>query len=110
MRTAADGTVTWSNDQVLGAEFGIKNSTFPEAISSAFNSSAVAGDDNRAPGAFLGTTPPGDYTNTSFTGVWLLFISSRFDGGVTARPIDATPNDPVQRRSICNAGTAAATY
>jgi PKD repeat protein len=107
IHTAADGTVTWSNDQVLGAEFGIKNSTFPEAISSAFNPSAVSADDNRAAVAFLGTTAAGDYTNTSFKGAWHLFVSTTVDGGVSWRTVDATPNDPVQRGSICNLGTTA---
>lgn len=107
MRTAANGTVTWSNDQLLGTEFGIKNSTFPEAISSAFNPAAVAADDNRAAVAFLGTTAAGDYTNTSFSGTWHLFIATTFDGGVTWKTVDATPNDPVQRGSICNLGTTA---
>jgi PKD repeat protein len=104
-KVAANGTVTWSNDQLLGAEFGIKNAVFPAAISSAFNPSAMDSDDNRAAVAFLGTTASGDYTNTSFKGTWHLFISTTFDGGVTWKTIDATPNDPVQRGSICTLGT-----
>jgi hypothetical protein len=110
-RLGSDGTTyTWSNDQVLGAEFGLKNATFPEAISSAFNPSAVDADDNRAAVAFLGTTAPGDYTQTSFNGTWHLFISTTFDGGVTWNTVDATPNDPVQRGSICNLGTTACNH
>ena len=104
-KVAANGAVTWSNDQVIGADLGIKNAVFPEAISSAFNPSAVADDDNRAAIAFLGTTAAGDYTNTSFQGVWHLFVSTTFDGGVTWKTVDATPNDPVQRGSICTLGT-----
>lgn len=104
-RRNVDGTYTWSNDQILGAEFNIKNAVFPAAISSAFNPSAVDADDNRAAIAFLGSTAPGDYTNTSFPGSWHLFIATTFDGGVTWKTVDATPNDPVQRGSICTLGT-----
>lgn len=104
-RRNANGTYTWSNDQVLGADLGIKNAVFPAAVSSALNPSAVAADDNRAAVAFLGSTAPGDYTNTSFPGSWHLFISTTFDGGVTWKTVDATPTDPVQRGSICTLGT-----
>lgn len=104
-RRNADGTYTWSNDQVLGADLGIKNAVFPAAVSSGQNPSAVAADDNRAAVAFLGSTALGDYTNTSFPGSWHLFIATTFDGGVTWKTVDATPNDPVQRGSICTLGT-----
>ena len=104
-RRNPDGTYTWSNDQVLGAELGIKNAVFPAATSSALNPSAVDADDNRAAIAFLGSTAAGDYTNTLFPGSWHLFISTTFDGGVTWKTVDATPNDPVQRGSICTLGT-----
>jgi hypothetical protein len=107
---ASNGTVTWSNDQLVGGNFNIKNSVFPEAISSAFNPSAIAADDNRAAIAFLGTTAPGDYTNTSFTGSWHLFVSTTLDGGVTWTTVDATPTDPVQRGSICTLGTTACNH
>jgi len=109
-KVAANGTVTWSNDQLVGGNFNLKNAVFPEATSSAFNPSAVASDDNRAAISFLGTTAPGDYTNTSFTGIWHLFISTTLDGGVTWTTVDATPNDPVQRGSICTLGTTACNH
>ena len=90
---------TWINDQEVGTEFGIQNATFPEL---------VAGDDNRAAYAFFGTTVPGNYTSqASFpaSAAWHLYIATTFDGGVTWTTVDATPNDPVQRGSICNLGT-----
>jgi hypothetical protein len=90
---------TWVNDQEVGTEFGIQNSTFPEL---------VAGDDNRASFAFLGTTVAGNYTSQgSFpaSAPWHLYIATTFDGGQNWTTIDATPNDPVQRGSICNLGT-----
>ncbi|MFL6528963.1 MAG: dockerin type I domain-containing protein, partial [Chthoniobacterales bacterium] len=94
-----DQGATWTNDQEVGQEFGIQNSTFPEL---------VAGDDNRAAYAFFGTTVAGNYTSqASFppSAPWHLYIATTFDGGVTWTTIDATPNDPVQRGSICNLGT-----
>ncbi|HKP39079.1 MAG TPA: PKD domain-containing protein [Pyrinomonadaceae bacterium] len=94
-----DQGATWVNDQDVGAIFGIQNSTFPEV---------VAGDDNRAAYAFLGTTVAGDYTNQATynqSAPWHLYIATTFDGGQTWTTVDATPNDPVQRGSICNLGT-----
>src|SRR6266404_1429452 len=94
-----DQGATWTNDQEVGIAFGIQNSTFPEL---------VAGDDNRAAYAFLGTTVAGNYTSqASFpsSAPWHLYIATTFDGGVSWTTVDATPNDPVQRGSICNLGT-----
>ncbi|MEP6821338.1 MAG: hypothetical protein ABI946_03210 [Chthoniobacterales bacterium] len=90
---------TWVNDQEVGTEFGLQSATFPEL---------VAGDDNRAAYAFFGTMVPGNYTSqASFPpdAAWHLYIATSFDGGVTWTTVDATPNDPVQRGSICNLGT-----
>lgn len=94
-----DRGVNWHDNKEVGAEFGIKNSTFPVV---------VAGDNLRAAYAFLGTLSEGDYGDPpSFGGVWHLFIATTFDGGVTWTTVDATPHDPVQRGSICNQGTTA---
>lgn len=90
---------TWTNDTDVGASLGIQNSTFPEL---------VAGDDNRAAYAFFGTTVPGNYTdqaNYNQSAPWHLYISTTLDGGLNWTTVDATPNDPVQRGSICNLGT-----
>jgi hypothetical protein len=66
----------------------------------------VAGDSNRAAFAYIGTTTGGNYQDTAnFKGVWHLYISTTYDGGLTWVTTDATPNDPVQRGSICTAGT-----
>ncbi|MFN2455015.1 MAG: PKD domain-containing protein [Pyrinomonadaceae bacterium] len=91
-----DQGATWESDQDVGTQLGINNITFP---------AVVAGDKDRAAYTFLGTPTPGNYTNESFTGVWHLYIASTFDGGRTWTTVDATPNDPVQRGSICNLGT-----
>jgi hypothetical protein len=88
---------TWAHDQDVGRSFGIQNSVFP---------AVVAGDDNRAAFAFLGTPTGGNYQDAArFKGVWHLYVATTFDGGKSWVTADATPKDPVQRGSICTAGT-----
>ncbi|MGN6332102.1 MAG: sialidase family protein, partial [Motilibacteraceae bacterium] len=88
---------TWLYDQNVGAALGIKNVVFP---------TVVAGDDDRAAFAFLGTTTGGNYQDaTTFTGVWHLYVATTYDGGQTWSTVDATPTDPVQKGSICTGGT-----
>ena len=60
----------------------------------------VAGDDNRAAMAFLGSTTPGDDQQNSFVGTWHLYIAMTFDGGKTWTTTDATPDHPIQRGCI----------
>jgi hypothetical protein len=89
--------IVWTSNHDVGSALGIQNVTFPEV---------VAGDDNRAAYAFLGTTTTGYYQDPeNFQGNWHLYIAETFDGGTTWTTVDATPNDPVQRGSICNSGT-----
>ncbi len=88
---------TWTDQQTVGAEFGIQNAVFP---------AMVAGDDDRAALAFIGTPTGGNYQDTAnFKGVWHLYVATTYDGGKTWQTADATPNDPVQRGSICTGGT-----
>jgi len=104
---AADGTPrvavsrdkgkTWTDDQNVGASLGIHNVVFP---------AVVAGDDDRASFAFIGTTTAGNYQDaTNFKGDWHLYISTTIDGGAHWKTVDATPTDPVQKGSICTGGT-----
>jgi BNR repeat-like domain len=86
---------TWSNDQDVGASFSIQNSVFP---------AVVAGDDNRAAFAFLGTPTAGDFQSSTFAGIWHLYIADSYDGGSSWTTVDATPNDPVQRNCIWLSG------
>jgi hypothetical protein len=89
---------TWSNPVDIGAPFGIKNSAFPVA---------VAGDSDRAAVAFLGTPYGGGGAfgdDPNWPGVWHLYVSTTYDGGQTWTTVDATPNDPVQRGTICGGG------
>jgi hypothetical protein len=95
--TSRNHGVSWANGQDVGAQLGVKNIVFP---------TMVAGDDNRAAFAYLGSTTGGDYQNaTTFHGVWHLYVSTTIDGGAHWKTVDATPNDPVQRGSICTGGT-----
>ncbi len=92
-----DKGVSWTDNQPLGTEYTINNAVFP---------TVVAGDDNRAAVAFIGTPTDGNYQDTAnFKGVWHLYVSISYDGGKTWVTSDATPKDPVQRGSICTGGT-----
>jgi plastocyanin len=95
--TSTDRGKTWKYGQKVGQDFGVKNAVFP---------TLVAGSDQRATYAYLGTTSGGDYQNAAtFKGVWHLYLSTTYDGGKTWVTSDATPHDPVQRGSLCTAGT-----
>jgi hypothetical protein len=95
--TSHDHGATWANGQDVGAQLGVQNVVFP---------AMVAGDDDRAAFAFLGSTTGGNYQDaTNFHGVWHLYIATTIDGGSSWQTVDATPTDPVQRGSICTGGT-----
>ena len=101
-RTAVshDTGTTWTNDQDVGAQLGLKRIAFP---------AVVAGDPDRAAFAFYGTTTDvgNDHVNEAdgtFSGIWYLYISSTFDGGQTWTTVNATPGDPIQRGAICDDG------
>ena len=89
--------IAWSPSQDVGASFATRNTAFPAVI---------AGDDDRAADAFLGTPAGGDFQSQSFRGVWHLYVAHTFDGGQTWTTVDATPDDPVQRGCIWLGGGA----
>jgi hypothetical protein len=92
-----DRGLTWQSDQDVGVALGVQNIVFP---------AVVAGDDDRAAFAFLGTTTGGNYQDTAnFRGLWHLYVAHTYDGGRTWVTTNVTPNDPVQRGSICTGGT-----
>jgi hypothetical protein len=95
--TSNDRGKTWSAPLDVGAAFGINNVVFP---------AVVAGDNDRAAFAFLGTPTSGGLTGPKFTGIWHLYVATTFDGGLTWSTVDATPNDPVQRGCIWLGGGA----
>jgi hypothetical protein len=90
-----DRGVTWSKSKDAGTPFGIQNGEFAEVI---------AGDDNRAAFAFLGTPTAGDAQSGDFVGVWHLYVAFTYDTGRTWTTVDTTPADPVQRGCIWNGG------
>lgn len=85
---------------VSGDAVGVKGIVFPKII---------AGDDDRAAFAFLGTKDSGDPFASGFTGHWDLYVAVTYDGGNTWTSVDATPTDPVQRGWICLGGISCTT-
>ena len=75
----------------VGAAAGVNHTAFPVVI---------AGDDDRAAVAFLGTAAKGSIQDRAFPGVWYVYIAHTYDGGTTWTTVNATPNDPVQRGGI----------
>jgi hypothetical protein len=92
---SANRGLHWSKSKDTGTPFGVQNAEFAEVI---------AGDDNRAAFAFLGTQTSGDTQSADFLGVWHLYVAFTYDTGRTWTTVDATPSDPVQRGCIWNGG------
>lgn len=92
--TKNNGT-TWSKPYNVSASLGLHSTTFHEM---------VAGDNDRAALAFLGTSDPGDPFDPSFTGAWHLYVATTYDAGAnwTTQKVST---DPVQRGWICDGGT-----
>ncbi len=90
-----DRGLHWTKSTDAGTPFGIQNAEFAEVI---------AGDDDRAAFAFLGTRTAGDTQASDFLGVWHLYVAFTYDGGRLWTTADATPADPVQRGCIWNQG------
>jgi hypothetical protein len=91
---------TWTAMYDVGAAYGVHNVAFPTATS---------GDAGRAAVAFYGSTTPnststGNSNDTTFTGVWHLYIAHTFDGGKTWTTSDATPALPMQRGGLLRGG------
>jgi hypothetical protein len=87
--TAQGATCSASVD--VGTAYNVVNTEMAEV---------VAGDDNRAAFAFLGSTTPGDDQQNSFVGTWHLYIATTYDGGQHWTTTDATPDHPIQRGCI----------
>ena len=84
------GTACGRSTDVSGP-FDIQNVEMP---------TVVAGDDDRAAFAFLGSSTPGDDQQNSFVGTWHVYVAVTYDGGRTWTTSDATPDHPVQRGCI----------
>jgi PKD repeat protein len=105
-----DKGLTWSASVDVGSHVvnggPVLNATFP---------AVVAGDPQRAAFTFYGSETGGTNWDcgqgtdcghgTNFTGVWYLYVSTTFDGGLTWTTQNITPGDPVQRGGICQGGT-----
>ncbi|HJT45330.1 MAG TPA: PKD domain-containing protein [Chthoniobacterales bacterium] len=87
---SGDEGQTWQDETDISSIVGSENSVFPIV---------VAGDDNRAAYAFLGTDP--SYQPKK---VWHLYIATTYDGGKNWILVDATPDDPVQIGEVCLLG------
>jgi hypothetical protein len=95
--TSDDFGATWQNLADVAAIFGLQNIRYP---------AASAGDAGRAAVAFIGTKTPGDALQSSFPGIWHMYVASTFDGGSTWSTRDITPNAPMQRGCIWAKGGA----
>ncbi|HVH85649.1 MAG TPA: sialidase family protein [Terriglobales bacterium] len=93
--TSNNRGMSWSKSQDAGTPFGVQNGEFAEVM---------AGDDDRAAFAFLGTQTQGDTQSADFLGLWHLYVAFTYDTGRTWTTVDATPADPVQRGCIWNGG------
>jgi hypothetical protein len=97
----ANPTIQWQEPAVdVGAPAGLTNIVFP---------TVVAGDPDRAAMIFHGTTTEGDSGDmASFpaSAEWYLWVATTTDGGRNWQLSNATPNDPTQKGSICDRGTA----
>jgi len=90
-----DRGLHWSKSKDAGTPFGTQNAEFAEVI---------AGDNNRAAFAYLGTPTAGDTQSADFLGIWHLYIAFTYNTGSTWTTVDATASDPVQRGCIWNQG------
>jgi hypothetical protein len=86
-----DRGLTWKKVVDVGALAGIKAVAFP---------TMVAGDDDRAAIAFLGSPTQGTVDDKLFPGTFHLYVGATYNGGDTWQITDVTPNDPVQRNGI----------
>jgi hypothetical protein len=98
---------TWSTPMDVAPGLHLESVDFPVVI---------AGDEDRAAFAFVGTTSPGNYSTVGFgdasdggvvrnSVVWHLYVAHTYDGGASWSVVDATPTDPVQRGCLWTSGT-----
>jgi hypothetical protein len=95
-----DAGATCSPSVDVSGPFDIANTEMP---------TVVAGDDDRAAFAFLGSSTPGDDQQNTFTGTWHVYVAVTYDGGSHWTTSDATPDHPVQRGCIEFAATCPST-
>jgi hypothetical protein len=108
-RASIHSTGPWSEPYVAvsrdkGAHWTRKNVAPQLGLRNIEFSTMIAGDDERAAFAFLGTTTPGNTQSPAFRGIWHLYVSVTTDRGATWTTTNVTPSDPVQRGTICLLG------
>ncbi|MFL6239857.1 MAG: sialidase family protein [Actinomycetes bacterium] len=86
-----DNGATWAKSVDVSSGFPIQNTEMPVI---------VAGDDNRAAFAFMGSPYPGQDQDARFRGTWFMYVSLTYDGGKTWHTVNATPGKPIQRGCI----------
>ena len=90
-----DAGASWTDFGDVASAAGIRSSTFHEM---------VAGDDDRAAVAYLGSTTDGNPHDGKFSGVWHAYVTYTFNGGQTWTTVK-TGDNVVQRGWICADGT-----
>lgn len=98
-----DKGLSWSDPYDVGIGVGpsggsILNTAFPVV---------VAGDGDRAAFGFLGAEQGGDAggEDPNSGHVFYAYVAVTFDGGATWSTTSVDPGDPVQRGTVCSAGT-----
>ena len=104
---STDHGQTWTNDYEVGIPVGCTpgDQYAPCRIKSAVFPTVVAGDGDRAAFAFLGSTTGGNFEDeATYTGIWNFYVATTYDRGAHWVTVNATPDDPVQKGSICLLG------
>ena len=94
---SSDGGKTWGRTVDLSTPLGLHNVQFPNVM---------AGDDDRASVAFIGTPGVGNDQDDDFRGDWHLYVSTTYDAGVTWTTVDATPKNLINRGCVHMLGLA----
>ena len=98
-----DKGVTWQHDTDVGILAGVQNCAFPAVV--AGDGEQNGANTSRAAFAYFGTETAGtDADQPTFPGVWYLYVSTTYDGGLTWITENVTPGDPIQRGGICGDG------
>ena len=101
--------VAWSHDRgrSWSHPVDLAGTVQPPIAASTFQA-AVGGDNGRVAIAFLGSAvqPTGTQTpfDPAYAGIWYLYVSFTYDGGVTWTTVRADPH-PVQLGTICDKGS-----
>jgi hypothetical protein len=102
-------TVAVSTDRGLTWNVNAVATNLDVPIGTSVFAPIVAGDGDRAAMSFIGTDRVGhtssDAASVKTDGEWYLYVAHTFDRGQTWFTENVTPNDPIQRGSICTAGT-----